>query len=293
MEGSTTAKLASATRLLGVHPRALGAPQGDHLLRRRGVDAHDQVPLVEVEPRDEGRREALRHLAGVGAQVVEANDALVIKVVDDDLGVARRDLVGQRVLEGRELAVVHLDRLIAERLNRTLLREPDRPVLERREHRRGHVVQVDHVVRVAVDALGQHQALLNGHRRELGDAVRHVAQGVHAGRRRALVPRPDLAVVGHLDARGLEVELLGDGLAANGEHDGLERLHRLDAGVDVLERYLALPVARRLDAHRDALLDESGAGVDHVLLDAVRAVAVEAAENHAPHHDRDIEAEAR
>eukprot|EP00961_Rhodomonas_salina_P066363 891446-Rhodomonas_salina.2 len=271
--------------LLRVEPGAFGAAEADHLLRARRVDADDEVPLRQLQPRDEPAREPLRHFPGVGPQVVEADHALPVQVVDDDLGVALGLAVRDRVLQRRELRVVDLDVLFAEDLDCLLLRESDAPVLERREDRRRDVLEVHKVLAAPVQALREHEPLLDRHRRQLRHPVRHVAHRVHVRRARALVPRPDLAVRRGLDAHLVQLQLLRHRRAPDREQHRVKLLHELLLRVSVLVCHAALAAGRGLDLHGRALLDEAGAGGDHVVLDPGRGVAVEAAQHLRAHHD--------
>ena len=70
--------LASATALVRGLARCTGHGQGRKLLGSRGVDAHGVDDRVVRRAQLQRDREALRDLARVGSQHVEADDAQVV-----------------------------------------------------------------------------------------------------------------------------------------------------------------------------------------------------------------------
>eukprot|EP01136_Pigoraptor_vietnamica_P044224 Opistho-1_new@20696 len=274
--------------------RILPGPPGDRERRevfaygRVDADGRIKVGLGRAEPHAEGP--SLRDLASVGRQHMEADDALLIGAVADELHVARVVLaVGHRPLEGLESHVVCLNVVLPVALDGVLFREPNAAVLERREDGRRNLVVVCEDRASPKHAVGKQLAGLDGHGRQLGAAEEHVANRVNVGHVRALPGvRRDLAGRGVDDHTGLvEVQLLRQRVPSDGEDDRVK-----DVRLVLARRALpGDPHARRtvllnlLKLGGNGTPDELGLVVLHVLGDALGHILVEAAQENGARHD--------
>ncbi len=136
-------ELTSASGASDVLAASLGHIQRGEGLGAGGMNAHGHVKVLLGGAEFDGDGEALRDLARVGSGHVQADDALLVELVADELRVAHvvRSM-GHGPLQGPVVDVVHFDVLVAQRLDGLLLGEADVAVLERGEHGGGHGVVV-------------------------------------------------------------------------------------------------------------------------------------------------------
>mmetsp|Transcript_17720 Transcript_17720/g.55042 ORF Transcript_17720/g.55042 Transcript_17720/m.55042 type:complete len:412 (+) Transcript_17720:162-1397(+) len=299
--GRAAGALTSAALGLGILARALGDVQRGERLRGRRVDAHGAVEVGLGGAHLHAHREALRHLGGVGPQVVEAHHALVVGQVAHQLGHAGAVLAVRLALvlfvvcaplQRLEVLDVHLHVVRAVLLHSVLLANADGAVLERREDSCGHGVVLHRDGAAVVQPLGQQHARLDGHRRELLPRLEHVANGVNVRYVGLLAGRVDLAVLLHrLHAARLQAQLLGERLAPDRKHHRVVVRVGVEAHVQIVKRgfHLALLGLLKLGGHRAA--DELGAMVFHVLDDLLGHLLIEAAQEDGAHHDGDVQPE--
>mmetsp|Transcript_38834 Transcript_38834/g.125535 ORF Transcript_38834/g.125535 Transcript_38834/m.125535 type:complete len:549 (-) Transcript_38834:176-1822(-) len=291
-----TAGLASASRLLGRVARPLGGGEERELLGDCRVDADRVVEVRLGRARLDGHGESLRHLARVGAADVQADDPLALRLEADELGVA--DVVAavrQGPLERLEVRVVHLDVVLAVQLDRLLLGEPDRAVLERCVHRRRHHRVVHQRALPGVQPVGEQLARLDRDRSELGSrrrrverlAVDDVADGVDVRHVGLLVDRRHLAVGRELDARLVDPDRARAHVPPDRKEDRVV-LARADRAVGELPAHLLCTRGRRLDRRRHSALDEGHAVLLHVGLAEPGHLLVEAAQRDRAHHHRRV-----
>mmetsp|Transcript_22606 Transcript_22606/g.57496 ORF Transcript_22606/g.57496 Transcript_22606/m.57496 type:complete len:560 (-) Transcript_22606:273-1952(-) len=291
----TAGGLASAALLLAVLAAALGDAEDGELLRNGGVDADAVVKVRLGGARLHGHSQALDDLAGLGAQVVHANDALLVSQVRDELavhlvvaahGLALMLLVVQRPLQGLEVRHVHLDAVLAVARDGVLLAQAHAAVLERREHHGGHRVVVHLQLAAVVEALRQPDAGLDGHGGQLLPALQHVTQRVHRRHVGLLVGGGDLAgllVVRH--AGGVQAQVQRHRVAPHRQQHRVVLLVRVKPKLGVLVRGLDLATLGALKLGGGAAADEHHALLLHVLADGARHLLVKATQRDGAHHD--------
>mmetsp|Transcript_24269 Transcript_24269/g.78303 ORF Transcript_24269/g.78303 Transcript_24269/m.78303 type:complete len:205 (-) Transcript_24269:1128-1742(-) len=167
------AGLTSATRLLGVASRTLRNRHHGTLLRDSRVNADGVVKVGLGCAAFHGHGEALCHLARMWAANVEAHDPFVLELVANDLRIAAVvTAVGKRPLERLKVRVEDFNVILAVHLDRVLLRQADRTILERSEDGRRNVGVIHLCCLAAIQTIRQELPCLDSDGRKLSSSRR-------------------------------------------------------------------------------------------------------------------------
>mmetsp|Transcript_8527 Transcript_8527/g.24573 ORF Transcript_8527/g.24573 Transcript_8527/m.24573 type:complete len:306 (+) Transcript_8527:341-1258(+) len=254
------------------------------------MDADGAHQILERQSLPHGNAVSLEDLTSVGSDVMNSKHLVVIRFVHDDLGerVAGGSSVGQGPFQWKELAMVHLDVLLAQLLLGIVFRKSDARVFDWREHGCANVHVVHRLLTLSEQSAGQQNSSLDGHRREFRTSLHHVTACVDVWTGALLVVAHDLSVVGiHRDAELVQAQLCGVGRSSDGAQNGIVNI----AGT-VRERDLDAVSLHLFEfGWRHAAL-ELHPMLLHVSADPVRAFSVEPAQQDAANGNRDILAEA-